>query len=336
MKNGRKLMNRFRSSYPALAGAAAVALALTVGAGQALALDKLVVAKSVSTAFTFTPIDVGQHAGIWEKNNLELEVKAFRGAAQTMQAMTAGAIEVGLNSGPSMAFVAKGVPAKGISAFASAPLNMALAVTPESGITKIAELKGRKIAVTSAGSLTAWMANETSRRQGWTGDDAIQVVPLGATRTRLAAMRRGEVDGHVTTTAQAYQHEFDGSGKMIIRFGEVVPDFITHVHFAHSDAIAEKPDVLRRFLKGWYETIDYMKSHRKETVDIATGVLKLEREVVDRAYEPNVEMLDVDGRFDPAALKVLSRSFVELGMLEKEPDMSALYTEEYLPPRPMN
>jgi ABC-type nitrate/sulfonate/bicarbonate transport system substrate-binding protein len=329
-------MMTFNARRAGLAGVGILALTFALGTGPAHAQDKLIVAKSVGTAYTFLPIDVGERAGIWKKNGLALEVKVFNGAAQAMQALTAGTIEIGLNSGPSLAFIVKGVPAKGISAFGAEPLNMALAVSPASGITKVEDLKGKKIAVTTAGSLTDWMANETSRRQGWKGADAIQVVPLGATRTRLAAMRRGEVAGHVTTTEQSYQHEFDGSGKLILLFGTVVPDFITHVHFAHNDAIAKRPDVLRRFLKAWYETIAYMKSHRSETVDAAVAILKLDRSVLDRAYDPNVKMLDVDGRFDPKALKVLSRSFVDLKLLDKEPDMSALYTEQFLPARPMN
>jgi hypothetical protein len=42
-------------------------------------------------------------------------------------------------------------------------------------------------------------------------------------------------------------------------------------------------------------------------------------------------MFSDDGRFNPRALGVLSRSFVELKILPTEPDMSKLYTEDFLP-----
>jgi hypothetical protein len=42
-------------------------------------------------------------------------------------------------------------------------------------------------------------------------------------------------------------------------------------------------------------------------------------------------MFTNDGHFDPAALKVLSRSFVEMKTLPDAPDMSKLYTEAFLP-----
>ena len=42
-------------------------------------------------------------------------------------------------------------------------------------------------------------------------------------------------------------------------------------------------------------------------------------------------MMSTDGCFDKKALAVLRRSYVEIGLLDKEPDMATLYTEEYLP-----
>ena len=42
-------------------------------------------------------------------------------------------------------------------------------------------------------------------------------------------------------------------------------------------------------------------------------------------------MFSDDGRFDPKALDMLAKSFVELKVLPQEPDMKKLYTEAFLP-----
>ena len=42
-------------------------------------------------------------------------------------------------------------------------------------------------------------------------------------------------------------------------------------------------------------------------------------------------MFSDTGKFDPKAVAVLSRSFVEMKTLPSEPDMSKLYTETFLP-----
>jgi hypothetical protein len=41
--------------------------------------------------------------------------------------------------------------------------------------------------------------------------------------------------------------------------------------------------------------------------------------------------LSLHGRFDPRDIARIRQSFVELGILDHEPDMAALYTEKYLP-----
>ncbi len=46
-----------------------------------------------------------------------------------------------------------------------------------------------------------------------------------------------------------------------------------HVIFATNTNIAKRPDDLRKFLKGWFETIQYMRTHKAETVKIAEGVM---------------------------------------------------------------
>jgi hypothetical protein len=42
-------------------------------------------------------------------------------------------------------------------------------------------------------------------------------------------------------------------------------------------------------------------------------------------------MFSDTGRFDAKALAVLTKSFVEMGTLDKEPDPKELYTEAFLP-----
>ena len=38
-----------------------------------------------------------------------------------------------------------------------------------------------------------------------------------------------------------------------------------------------------------------------------------------------------DGRFQPAAMETMRRAVVDLGILDTEPDITKLYTEEFLP-----
>ena len=48
-------------------------------------------------------------------------------------------------------------------------------------------------------------------------------------------------------------------------------------------------------------------------------------------YDLTIGMHTKDCRFEPEALATLKRSFVEMKLIEGEPDMSKLYTEAYVP-----
>lgn len=143
------------------------------------AAEKLRVGKAVAEAFSFVPLDIGIRKGFFKQNGLDIEEIAFAGDAKMQQAMAADSLDIGIGSGPAMAFIAKGSPVKAVAAMAGAPLLLAIIVRPD-GPKTVADLKGKKISVSTVGSLTYWLVSETSRQQGW-GPSGIDIAPMGAT-----------------------------------------------------------------------------------------------------------------------------------------------------------
>src|SRR5262249_13762416 len=132
----------------------AVAILAVAFASTAAAADRVRVGKAVPVAWTFTPIDVGVAVGLFAKNGLELEVPAFAGDARRRQGIVCDSIDFGLGSGAGMGFLAKGVPAKAVAAMAGAPMNMSMVVSYESPIKTLDNIKGKKVGITTVGSLT--------------------------------------------------------------------------------------------------------------------------------------------------------------------------------------
>src|SRR5262250_3770020 len=172
-------------------------------AGAAVALDKIRLGKAVPNSFAFGAAEVGIDAKIFEQEGLDIAVSSFRGDAQLQQALAAGSLDVGLGSGPGLGFRAKGAPAIGVAAMYGPPANLALVLPFGSPIRTIADLNGKRIGVTTVGSLTDWLVRELSRQQGW-GSDGMQILALGQMQARLAAMDRGELDGLVLEAANGY------------------------------------------------------------------------------------------------------------------------------------
>src|SRR5215470_2633250 len=310
-----------------------IALALASSAASvANAAEKLRVGRAVPQAFSFVPVDVGMKYGIFKKHGLEIESTAFAGDAKMQQAMAAGSIDIALGSGPAMAFITKGAPVKAVAAFAGRPLLLVLAVRSDGSINKIADLRGKRVSVSTVGSLTYWLVDELNRQNGW-AQGTIIPTPLGAMKGQIAALKTKEIDGMVTELSTAYTLEKAGEAKIIYSFGDLVRDFHIHVVFATNKLIAERPQAIRTFLAAWFETIAFMRKNKAATVAIAKTVMEADEDVASRVYDALMPMFSDTGRFDPKALAVLRKSYVQLKILDAEPDMSTLYTEAFLPKR---
>jgi NitT/TauT family transport system substrate-binding protein len=292
--------------------------------------DTLRIGKAGRTAFSFVPTDVGVQTGIFKNNGLDIEVASFGGDAKVQQAMAADSIDIGLGSGSGLAFIVKGSPVRGVAAMAGPPLLFALVVRNDGSVNSVEDLKGRTIGISTVGSITSWIADEVARQKGW-GHDGITQVPIGDDGARVAAVKAESLDAAIVNLAVALNYADHGDGRIILRFGDLVKHFHAHVIFATDKVITEQPDQVRRFLKGWFETIAFMRSHKDETVKIAMPVLDTDARLTAEIYDELMPMFSDDGRFDPEALGVLRRSFVETNTLPQEPDMSKLVNEAFLP-----
>jgi ABC-type nitrate/sulfonate/bicarbonate transport system substrate-binding protein len=306
---------------------ALLALAVVPAANAA---ETLRVGKAVATAWTFTPLDVGIQTGIFALDGLYVKASAAAGDAKLQHALAADGLDIGIGSGPGMAFPAKGAPVKAVAAMAGAPHNMAVMVSYNSSIKTVDDLKGKKIGCTTVGSLTNWIGHRISEVKGW-GKNGIQVTPIGGMQPARAAMKTGQLDGYVGALEFGYALEEQKEWRVITTAAPFVDHFITHVFFARNELIAKRPDAIRAFLKGWFETIAFMKANKQKTVEITAKVLNLPPSVISRSYDDQIGIFSTDGSFDPQAVAMLKKTFVEMGLLKTAPEDKALFTTEFVP-----
>jgi ABC-type nitrate/sulfonate/bicarbonate transport system substrate-binding protein len=305
-----------------------VGVATIVCAAQSVfAAETLRVGRPSARGFAGVPLAVGVKHGLFARHGLDLELSVF-GGGRTAQGIAAGGVDMSVQSGTEMAFLAKGVPAKAVAALAGPPRELVRVVRPDLPIKSASELQGRTIGVTGP-SLTGWLVAEVSRQQGW-GVGGIKMnyaQPLAS----WALMKTRSIDGMVTDLGSALQAERNGDARILVNFGNSIEDFHVFVAVAHDDVIKNRPDTVRRFLKGWFETIAFMRADKAATVAVSMNVQELDADIASRVYDEALPEFALEGKFSDKALAVLSRSFVELKYLPQEPDMKSLYTEEFLP-----
>jgi NitT/TauT family transport system substrate-binding protein len=296
-------------------------------------MPKLRVGTPAVVNFTFLPLHVGQQEGFFSKYGVDVEIVPFQGGSRLQQGMTAGEIDLATTSGTDMAFTAKGVPDIAVAATAGPPLFLTVIVPYDSPAKGPDDLKGKRVAVTTDGSFTAWLMRRLAKEKHW-GDNAMTLVSVGANpQAYVAALKTHEVDAVVQSPALAFELEESKTGRMLFSASEIVHAFLSNAIFASDGVLRERPDDVRHFIRGWFETIAFMRSHKAETVAISRSLNHYDDEVANKEYDTVMPMFLTRGNFDPAALKALQLSFVEMGIAKDAPNMSSLYTEAYLPGR---
>ncbi len=322
-----------RLDFRPLVLGAALLVALCAGGTRAEAADKVSVVKAASVAWTFTVLDVGVGQGIFAQYGIDVDISSAGGDAKVQQALASGSADFGLGSGPSMAFTVKGAPAIAVAAFAGPPRNIGIIVGPDAPYQSFKDLKCKVLAVTTVGSLTEWLTKQASIQEGL-GEDGIKIAALGTFETSFAAMQTHSVDGIVAAIESGYRLEEKHAGRVLTGLEKYAPHFITHVVFARKELVRDKPEVVERFLKGFFGTIAFMKTHKNETDAVGMRVLELSGPVMSRVYDYEISMFLDDGQFDQQALETLKDSFVGMGTLTERPQNDQLFTTRFVPVKP--
>jgi ABC-type nitrate/sulfonate/bicarbonate transport system substrate-binding protein len=204
-------------------------------------------------------------------------------------------------------------------------------VPADSPVHKMADLKGKKIGVSTIGSLNDWLATEFDRSQGW-GPGGTSHVAIGSNFPAIvAAFRAHQIDTYVGGTTTFLGMEENGVGRLLFPVTAYEGSVASGAIFASDDLIASHPDAIRAFLAGWLETTAFIQTHKAEAVPLMASVTHFSETVTSKDYDIVKDMYSKDCRFDRQSLETLKRSFIELKTLDTPPDMATLYTEAFVP-----
>jgi NitT/TauT family transport system substrate-binding protein len=313
------------------AGIVAIFMLVAASAvSPASAQTALTVGKANATSDAIIPVDVGDQLGIFKKHGLDLKIVDFGGGSKMVQALTAGAIDIGDGAGTEMAFVAKGAPMLAVCESTGPAPFLGVGVPWDSPVKKLEDLKGKVIGVSSPGSFSDWSGHELARKFGW-GEDGVKTVAIGGgAAPTSAAFRTHLVDAAIAGASLFLAFEEAKEGRLVAPVSSFEGNVASGALFASNRLIANNPDAIRAFLVAWIDTVNYMRSNKAETVKITSAINHFSESVMSREYDLTIGMHTKDCRFDAESLATLKRSFVEMKLVEGEPDMAKLYTEAYL------
>jgi ABC-type nitrate/sulfonate/bicarbonate transport system substrate-binding protein len=300
---------------------------------RARAATQLLVGRSVPTADAELAAEVGYELGFFKKHGLDVKFVDFSGGSKLIQAMTSGSIGIGVGAATAMALVAKGAPVLAVCENTATLPYFAVGVPWDAPIHKLADLEGKKIAVSSLGSLTDWLAQELIRKQGWSDATTTRVAIGGNPVAVAAAFRAHLVDAYIGGTINFQRMEMQKVGRLVAPTSTYMGRVASGSIYASQQMMKSDPDAIRAFLAAWIETTAYISDtrHKAEIVKIESAFTGYPENLVAREYDIDEGMFTKDCRFDSESLEALKDSFMELKLLDSPPDMSKLYTHDFLP-----
>jgi NitT/TauT family transport system substrate-binding protein len=200
----------------------------------------------------------------------------------------------------------------------------ALVVQPDSGLSKPADVKGRRIATPQFGntqdvSARAWLV-AGGLRITQTGGDA-QVLPT-ANPDQLSLFKSRQLDAVWTVEPWVSRLDSEAGGKILVEEKEA----ITTVLVSSAAFLAQKPDVAKRFVEAHRELTAWIRQNPDEAQRMARDELQasfkvdMAPELVARAWSRMAITPDTTA----AAFQSFMASAQQVGFLRGAPDLSRL------------
>jgi NitT/TauT family transport system substrate-binding protein len=210
---------------------------------------------------TWFPVKVAVEKGFFRNEGLDPQLIQMNGNVATV-ALANGHIDFSLNISPVLNGAMQGLGLKLVGVLNTRPL-FSLVVRPE--IQSAADLKGKVFAVSSFGNTQAILTEKHLQHFGLKKGE-YQLLALGATPSRIAAMEKNIVQGSLMPLPANVQMENRGY-RILGNTAEIVTHPIAGLG-VHEDKIKKDSDTIKKALRASLRSLQLLQSNPKETLKI--------------------------------------------------------------------
>jgi ABC-type nitrate/sulfonate/bicarbonate transport system substrate-binding protein len=273
---------------------ATISAATLLGAsGIAQAADTVRIGLPTKTYWPTTIAETAVRQKLFEKEGIAAELTIYRGGAETFEAMAAGAADVILDATSLVsAGRKKGVNSKVLANAAMGYYGWQLMTLSKSTLG-VSDLKGKKVAITSAGSGSDLLALWTQQ------DKKIEFtrVPVGGGGL-VPNLLAGNVDAAVVYSPLSFQISKSGEARSILDFSKEVPPNLAAGWIALDKYVQDKPQMVQKTLNALYGALAFMRANKDASVKLITELYEIPAEIAALEYENTIMKLETDGSMD--------------------------------------
>jgi NitT/TauT family transport system substrate-binding protein len=328
-----------RRSFSLLA-AAAVAAPL-VGAQGRPEKAKLQIAVDGKTAFSYLPLTIAEQLGYFQKEGLDVEIADFTGGPKALQALVGGAADVvGGAYEHTIDMQSRNQFMQSIVLMGRAPqIAMGISTKAMPGYRTPADLRGRRIGVSSPGSSTSMVANLVLSRAGLKASD-VSFVGVGAAAGALAALRQGQIDAMSNTEPVMTMLEQKGEVRIISDtrtlkgthdvFGGPMP---AACFYAHADFVKNHPNTCQALANAIVHGLKWLQTAGPSDIikTVPESYLLGDRALYLASFNKVREAIALDGMLPEDGAKTALRALASFEPAVKvdKIDLGKTYTNDF-------
>lgn len=274
------------------------------------------------------PLYLGNDAGIFKQQGLNLEMVFIPGGSLSLQALIGRSLDLLLTGGPPVANAyLQGAKIKIIGGVTNLlPYTFVVAT----GLRTAEQVKGKKIGISRFGSNTDYVVRLALDQLGLSAAQ-VQIIQVGGSQARLVALKSGAIQATVLSPEEAIVAQKMGFS-VLLDFIEKGIEF-PHVNVvARDDYLETQAQTVRTFMRTYVESVRYYKTHRGEAVKKIMELSKLpERQMAETVYEGSLRATPDDGKPTVKGMEVVLDSLAKENPKAKSLTVQQLLDLRFLP-----
>jgi NitT/TauT family transport system substrate-binding protein len=310
--------------------------------GSAPAPHKVRVALTVD-GITWHPVRLAQSLGYASEEGIRISESDFAGLSKGMEALLGGSVDITAGGLPqALQVAAEGRSVRCFLALNSRPA-VAFAVAPSARekIHTVRDLKGRRVGISSPGSVTHQFLNFFLVSNGLLPTD-VGLVSVGTGAASIAALEHGTVDAAIlvasgiTTFEQRYPKatlladvRTEEGARRIFGVSSIPLGGLN----AKDEWLRSNPDTARHFARAVEKAMQWMAHHTPEeiraTIPEAMRMPDIDADLAAIRYSQN--SLTLDGIIPPEAPQIIQKFLAvsDERVRNSHLDLSSVYTNEF-------
>ena len=266
---------------------------------------------------------LGVQEGIFEDHGLDVELEVAQGGAAVVPSLISGDYQFGFSNVVSLLVASsQGLPLQIVApgnfstGDASADIGGILAL-PDSGITSVADLAGKTVAVNTLNNIGDVTVSEVVEQAG--GDPSTISFVEMAFPEMPAQLEGGNVDAiWVLEPFRTVSLEL-GAEVVSHNFAEVDPEMMIAAYFTTQELAESDPELVEAFTAAMTESLDYAEANPEETRAVLSTYTEL-----DPAVQEAMVMPRFASEVNADSLQLLADLALKYGLVSEAVDLGAL------------